>query len=136
MMQKSRCFLNPFLPHVHLQAKFSILTPKFFTQVILFPLRIIPLEILGKPLKKCKIQHGKNERHEFVQLFLTCMFAGTQSAIDKACSIIKRKFPSIKFPNPEMPPPTNPVIMPEIMQVCFTGFVYCVENCNITPGMS
>jgi len=44
-------------------------------------------------------------------------FSGTQSAIEKACSIIKKKFPSLKIRSVEMGLPANPVIMPEIMQV-------------------
>ena len=57
------------------------------------------------------------------------ILSGTQSAIDAACSIIKRKFPAVKYPGMDLTPINNgptpiemalnssPVLMPEIMQV-------------------
>ena len=46
------------------------------------------------------------------------LLSGSQSAIDRACNIIKKKFPSVKYPGMDITPiNSGPVLMPEIMQV-------------------
>ncbi|WAR02980.1 AKAP1-like protein [Mya arenaria] len=71
---------------------------------------------------KTKIQLQPNLFNPKVKI---CVIEGSGSGIEKACSIIRRKFPTIKFPGPELSstPPTNPVIMPEIMQLNLPGGV-------------
>ena len=55
------------------------------------------------------------------------LLSGSQSAIDRACNIIKKKFPSVKYPGMDITPiNSSPVLMPEIMQV--HDSVLCLER--------
>lgn len=77
----------------------------------------------GKTIKSIRDQSGariKLRNNPYTPDFQICVIEGPQSAIDKACNIIKRKFPSVKYPGIDMTPlPVNnsPVLMPEIMQL-------------------
>lgn len=75
----------------------------------------------GKTIKTIRDQSGariKLRNNPYTPDFQICVIEGSQSAIDKACNIVKRKFPSVKYPGIDMTPINNsPVLMPEIMQL-------------------
>ncbi|XP_053375515.1 A-kinase anchor protein 1, mitochondrial-like [Mercenaria mercenaria] len=74
----------------------------------------------GKTIKMISQQSGTKIRlqnNPYTRDYQICVIEGSQSAIDTACNIIKRKFPAIKYPGMDMTPAANPVIMPEIMQL-------------------
>lgn len=75
----------------------------------------------GKTIKGIRDQSGariKLRNNPYTPEFQICVIEGPQSAIDKACSIIKRKFPAVKYPGIDLTPINNsPVLMPEIMQL-------------------
>ena len=70
-------------------------------------------------LKYCKLRPGYPSCSGLWK-FKCCieLLSGSQSAIDRACNIIKKKFPSVKYPGMDITPiNSSPVLMPEIMQV-------------------
>lgn len=74
----------------------------------------------GKTIKMISQQSGTKIRlqnNPYTRDFQICLVEGSQSGIEAACNIIKRKFPAIKFPGMDLTPAANPVIMPEIMQL-------------------
>lgn len=85
----------------------------------------------GKTIKGIREQSGariKLRNNPYTPDFQICVIEGTQSAIDRACNIIKRKFPAAKYPGMDMIPinspaidmpsmGNSPVLMPEIMQL-------------------
>lgn len=74
----------------------------------------------GKTIKSISQQSGTKIRlqnNPYIRDFQICVIEGPQSAIDKACKLIKKRFPTIQFPGAEQTLPPHPVIMPEIMQL-------------------
>lgn len=66
-------------------------------------------------------QSGANIRlknNPYTPEYQICVVEGPQPAINLACDLIKRKFPTIKFPGLDSPAIASPIaIVPEIMQL-------------------